>query len=160
FDNIAGVLTLSPALMDRYLSAAERVSSVAVGAAVPPTSDMYRVPGDLIQEDRFAGLPFGTRGGAGISYTFPQDGEYEFRLRLGRNQIDGIPGLTDPSQIEVSIDGERVQMFTVGGTPARPQNPAGGRPANGTAAGQTGQQSATPALLAPKASRGDFNAPR
>jgi hypothetical protein len=157
FDNIAGVLTLSPALMDRYLSAAERVSSVAVGAVVPPTSDMYRVAGDLIQEDRFAGLPFGTRGGAGISYTFPQDGEYEFRLRLGRNQIDGIPGLAEPSQIEVSIDGERVQMFTVGGTPARPQNPAGGRPASPTTAGQG---SAATALTAPKASRGDFNAPR
>src|SRR5262249_28014896 len=57
FDNIAGVLTLSPALMDRYVSAAQRVSSVAVGASVPPTSDMFRVAGDLIQEDRFAGLP-------------------------------------------------------------------------------------------------------
>ena len=115
FDNIAGVLSLSPALMDRYMSVAERVSAVAVGAAVPPTSDMFRVAGDLLQDDRMLGLPFGTRGGTAISYTFPQDGEYEFRLRLGRNQTDDIAGLADPSEIEIGIDGARVQSFTVGG---------------------------------------------
>jgi len=155
FDNIAGVLTLSPALMDRYVSAAQRVSSVAVGAAVPPTSDMFKVAGDLIQEDRFAGLPFGTRGGTAITYTFPQNGEYEFRLRLGRNQIDGIAGLAEPSQIEVSIDGARVELFTVGGNNGRgpaAQNRPSGEPAAG--------QQAAPALPAPKAARGDFNQPR
>src|SRR5206468_614939 len=104
FDNIAGALSLSPALMDRYVSAADQVSAIAVGAVVPPSSDMFKVAGDLVQEDRFEGLPFGTRGGTAIKYTFPQDGQYEFRLRLARNQIDGIPGLAEPSEIEVSID--------------------------------------------------------
>lgn len=119
FDNIAGVLSISPTLMERYMSAAQKISSVAVGVSVLPTAETIRVPGDLVQDDRMAGLPFGTRGGAGIDYVFPQDGEYEVRLRLGRDQIDNIAGLAEQSQIEVSVDGEPVKTFTVGRAGAR-----------------------------------------
>ena len=78
FDNIAGVLKLSPTLLERYLSAADKISRVAVGTASPfVTVDSFRVPDDRSQERRLPGLPFGTRGGIVIDYTFPQDAEYD-----------------------------------------------------------------------------------
>lgn len=151
FDNIAGVLSISPALMESYISAAQTVSAVAVGAFAPPTSETFRVAGDLLQDDRMSGLPFGTRGGTSIHYTFPQDGEYEFRLRLGRNQTDDIAGLAEPSEIEVDIDDARVQSFTVGGR----------RRAIGQsrAAGQGGQAAAAPPPEPPADAKLHFRVP-
>ena len=67
---------------------------------------------DLTQEDYFDGQPFGTRAGAIVRYVFPADGEYGFELRLTRDRNERIEGLTEPHQIEVSIDGERLQLFT------------------------------------------------
>ena len=64
FDNIAGVLKISPTLLERYLAAAEKVSRLAVGTLPPfPNIDYFRIADDRSQENRLPGLPFGTRGG-------------------------------------------------------------------------------------------------
>ncbi len=63
-------------------------------------------------------MPFGTRGGAAIHYTFPQDAEYEIQLRLARDRNEHVEGLTGSHQVELSLDGERVQVFTVKPPPA------------------------------------------
>ncbi len=81
FDNIAGVLRISPALMERYLSAAKTISRLAVGAPLPAVDhEVYRVVPDAQQHDHVDGLPLGTRGGLGVRHLFPLDGEYDIKV--------------------------------------------------------------------------------
>jgi hypothetical protein len=122
FDNIAGVLKMSPTLMERYLLAAQKVSRLAVGLAPPaPTIDYFRIADDLAQDDHLTGLPFGTRGGTALRYTFPMDAEYEIRVRIARDLNESVPVYADPQVVEISIDGERMGTFTLPGVggPAR-----------------------------------------
>src|SRR3954469_24061516 len=78
FDNVT-VGMLSPTLLDRYITAAEKISQLAIGAPrKKPGGDAYRIPADVTQEEHVEGLPLGTRGGTLIRHTFPQDAEYEF----------------------------------------------------------------------------------
>ena len=117
FDNIAGVLKVSPALMERYLTAARKISRTAVGSALAvPALQEFRVPEELRQDEYIEGLPLGTRGGTLIRYNFPLDGEYEIkvdlRCRMPGGQCDGSAGFADRHQLEVAIDGERVHLFT------------------------------------------------
>jgi len=117
FDNIT-VGELSPTLMERYLSAAQKISRLAVGTPVrSPGSTTIVLPADLTQEDNLSGLPVGTRGGTVVQQTFPMDGEYEVQIRLSRDRNERIEGLTEPHQMEFTLDGERVQLFRV--EPAR-----------------------------------------
>jgi hypothetical protein len=81
FDNIAGALTMSPALMEAYLSAAGKISRLALGSATAPTQWVWDVPADTAQNHQIEGLPFGTRGGIRIEHEFPADGEYAFTSR-------------------------------------------------------------------------------
>src|SRR5207249_5648632 len=81
FDNIAGALTMSPALMEAYLSAAGKISRLAIGDISAPTQAVFDVPADTAQNSHIEGLPFGTRGGILIKHQFPADGEYTFRDR-------------------------------------------------------------------------------
>src|SRR4029079_9899400 len=123
FDNIAGVLKLSPTLMERYLAAAQKISRAAVGTPPPfPTVDYFRVADDLAQDDRLPGQLFGTRGGTTIHYTFPMDAQYTIRVQLSRDLNERVPIYAEAQHLEVSIDGERVQLFTLRGvdTPAPP----------------------------------------
>ena len=116
FDNIS-VGGLSPMLLERYLSAAQKISRLAVGT--PPRSagaETVVLPADLTQEDHFDGQPFGTRAGTSVRHTFPADGDYQFELRLTRDRNELIEGLREPHQVEVSVDGERLKVFTL--TPA------------------------------------------
>ncbi len=123
FDNIAGVLKISPTLLERYLAAAEKVSRRAVGTLPPfPNIDYFRIADDRSQEDRLPGLPFGTRGGTTISYTFPMDAEYVIAVDLARNLNESLPLYYEPQDLEVSIDGERLAIFTLEGVP-RPEPP-------------------------------------
>ncbi len=116
FDNIAGVLKMSPTLLERYLSAAQRVSRLAVGTLPPaPSIDYFRVADDLSQDVHLPGFPFGTRGGTRINYVFPMDAEYEIRVRLARDLNEGVPLHTEPQHVEISIDGERMGTFTLPG---------------------------------------------
>ena len=119
FDNIT-VETLPPTLLERYLSAAQKISRLAVGAPLPaPGSHVVVLPADRTQERHVEGLPLGTRGGTTVPYTFPLDGDYEIQVRLSRNRNENVEGLTEPHDLEISLDGERVGVFTV--TPNRNQ---------------------------------------
>jgi hypothetical protein len=146
FDNIGGVLKLSPTLLERYLSAADRVSRLAVGTASPFVNvDSFRVPDDRSQERRLPGLPFGTRGGIVIDYTFPQDGEYAISAALARDINEGMPVYYEPQVLEVSIDRERVATFTLDAASSQPVEPPGPNGATG--------QPAQPRRLSPEQQR-------
>ena len=115
FDNISDLLGTSPALLERYLVAADRVSALAVGGAVAPGSDTYRIRQDRSQDQHIEGLPLGTVGGAVVHHNFPLDAEYRFSLELYRTNLEAIRGLEHPHQIEITVDGERVFIITIGG---------------------------------------------
>ena len=118
FDNNAGMLSLSPALLDRYVSAARKISRLAIGR--PPAGGAvirtYDVPLNLIQDDRQSeDLPFGSRGGAAIRHHFPVDGEYVIRARLQTNYVGYVRGIDQAHEIDFRLDGRRIQQFTFGG---------------------------------------------
>lgn len=117
FDNMADVLTVSPALMERYLSAARKTARLAVGEAPPgPVAETYEVPILYKQNDRMGDdLPFGSRGGVGIRHYFPVDGQYDLAIRLHRNYVNYIRGMGSRHELEVRLDGVLVQTFTIGG---------------------------------------------
>ena len=113
FDNVS-LGGLSPTLLERYLGASQKISRLAVGTPVrAPGEETVVLPTDLTQEDYFDGQPFGTRAGGVVRHVFPADGEYVFKLQLTRDRDYRIEGLTEPHQIEVSIDGERLQLFAL-----------------------------------------------
>ena len=110
----AGAGTFSPTLLERYLAAAQRVSRLAVGSPPPsPASHVIVLPSDLTQEDHIEGLPFGTRGGTLVHHNFPLDGGYDIQVRLSRDRNENVEGLTEPHQLEVTLDGARAQLFTI-----------------------------------------------
>jgi mono/diheme cytochrome c family protein len=116
FDNIGDLLDVSPSLLERYLTVADRVSALAVGdPATPAGSQTYHARGDQSQDIDREGMPLGTVGGLTANYNFPLDGEYEFRVGLLRTNLDGIRGLEHPHQLEIAVDGERLLLETVGG---------------------------------------------
>ena len=116
FDNIADVQGVSPALMDRYLSAAWKISSLAVGSPkILPSLEVFRVRGDTSQHDHLEGLPVGTRGGILIEHYFPVDGEYAISPRLYRNTVDMIRGLEREYDLEITLDGARIHLARFGG---------------------------------------------
>ena len=124
FDKIADFLGVSQVLLERYLSAAGRISSLAVGSLdVVPGSDTYTARQDLSQDKHVDGMPFGTVGGIKATHTFPVDGEYVVQATLYRTNVDQTRGLEHTHQIEIAVDGERVFLQTIGGTP--PGNPGG-----------------------------------
>jgi hypothetical protein len=116
FDNIGDLLDVSPSLLERYLTAADRVSALAVGdASTPASSQTWSARGDQSQDIDREGMPLGTVGGLKARYNFPLSGEYEFRVALLRNNLAGIRGLEHSHQLEISVDGERLLLETVGG---------------------------------------------
>jgi hypothetical protein len=118
FDNIAGVLKLSPTLLERYLAAADEVSRLAVGTPSPFVNiDWFRVPDDRSQERRLPGLPFGTRGGTLVDYHFPADAEYEIAVELARDLNEQVPLYAEEQRLEVAVDGERIALFTLPAVP-------------------------------------------
>ena len=116
FDNIAAVLSVSPLLLERYLTAARTISRRAIGDPdARPVFETYEVHKFLRQDDRMSeDLPFGSRGGIAFRHYFPQDGEYVIKIRLQKEARERIRGLHEPHQIDVRVDGERVTLFTVG----------------------------------------------
>jgi Protein of unknown function (DUF1592)/Protein of unknown function (DUF1588)/Protein of unknown function (DUF1587)/Protein of unknown function (DUF1585)/Protein of unknown function (DUF1595)/Planctomycete cytochrome C len=113
FDNIT-VGSLSPTLLNRYLSAAQKISRLAVGGAGGSAQlRVVRVPADRTQEEQVEGLPAGTRGGVLLEHTFPVAGEYEIGIRLTRDRNEEVEGLREPHQVEVLVDGARKAEFTV-----------------------------------------------
>ncbi len=113
FDNVT-VGNLSPTLLDRYVSAAEKISRLALGTPRrTPGGDTVRLRPDLTQESHLAGLPPGTRGGAVVPYTFPRDGEYEIQIRLARDRNELVEGLRRPHDVEILLNRAPVATFTV-----------------------------------------------
>jgi hypothetical protein len=116
FDNISDVLGVSPSLQERYLTAAGRISRLAVGdLAMRAGSDTYRVQQDVSQNQHIEGLPLGTVGGLRVQHTFPLDAEYEFRTQLYRTNLNIVRGLQYPSEFEIAVDGQQVHHVTIGG---------------------------------------------
>ena len=113
FDNVT-VGDLSPTLLHRYISAAQKISRLAIGGPhKSPGGASIRIRPDLTQEERVEGLPLGTRGGALIPYTFPLAGQYEIQIRLARDRNEHVEGLNEPHELELLLDLKRVHMFTV-----------------------------------------------
>jgi hypothetical protein len=115
YDNMSDVLTVSPALLESYISAAGKISRLALGdAEATPLVETYVVPQAVSQMRHVPGAPFGTRGGAVVTHNFPADGDYLFRLSFYYSSIGPVFGdniLADGEQIEVSVDGERVALL-------------------------------------------------
>ncbi len=117
FDNNADVLAFSPLNVERYVSAAHKISELAVG--MTPRGAVvksYEVPLNLIQDDRLSEeLPFGSRGGTAIEHFFPVDGEYRITINLQTNYVDFVRGYDQDHEIELSLDGEHLRTFSFGG---------------------------------------------
>jgi mono/diheme cytochrome c family protein len=113
FDNVM-VGNLSPTLMDRYVTAAQKVARLAVGASGQAAGgDTIRLKPEVTQERHVEGLPPGTRGGVRIPYNFPQDGEYEISVRLVRDRNEMIEGLRASATVEFLLDRKQLEVFTV-----------------------------------------------
>ena len=111
FDNLAELLFVSPTLMERYLAAARKISRLAVGdPTMPPIVDTWQLDRDLVQDGHLEGLPLGTRGGIRVRSHLPLDGEYLVTVQFAR-------AAREPHDVEVSVDGRRVEVFTVGENP-------------------------------------------
>jgi hypothetical protein len=119
FDNVGSVLTVSPILLERYLSAAGKVSRLAVGESRPrPEIYTYQAPEQLVQSGRMdEDLPFGSRAGAVFVRDFPANGEYLIRIRLLRDDGVGgvIRGVALHRRLDLRLDGARVKLFAFGG---------------------------------------------
>jgi len=119
FDNIASALKSSPLLLERYLTAALRVSDIAVGdGGADPGTATYSVSTVVTQRQHVEGLPLGTRGGLVVQHPFPADGEYVFSGRLLRTVAEGymgVEGQETPHQFIITLDGEQIFSAPVGG---------------------------------------------
>jgi cytochrome c551/c552 len=126
FDNIADALGVSPALVERYTSAATKISRWAVGNILTSTATVtYRVPADLKQTGHIEGLPLGTRGGILVHYNFPLDAEYDFKVRTRGGGI-GVGGVgVKGEELELTLNGERVKIASAASLEARIKVKAG-----------------------------------
>ena len=127
FDNLAALLSVSPLLMERYMSAAAKISRIAVGdPAARPAGETYKAAENVrgsrgtvisVQDERISeDVPFGSRGGIAIRHHFLADGEYRVKIQLqmdGNYYLRGLLG--EPHQLDVFLDGAKVQSFSVGG---------------------------------------------
>jgi mono/diheme cytochrome c family protein len=115
FDNVSDSQLFSPTLMEAYLRAASKVTSLAVGDPEAESAEaLYRVPKTLSQMERVDNAPLGTRGGLSVVHTFPADGDYSLRLELHGNACGFLfGGPTTGEQIEVSVDGDRMALIDV-----------------------------------------------
>ena len=119
FDNIDTALSVSPLLMERYLSATPKIVRFAIGdSSVRPAFETHSLPRFLMQDhDRMSeDLPFGSRGGTAVPHYFPVEGDYMIQVRLQRMARESIRGLHDEShQMDILVDGQSMKRFKVGG---------------------------------------------
>src|SRR5216117_287032 len=115
FDNVESGLQVSPALVEGYVSAAAKLSRLALGHETAPGRKIYYTREDYSQEDQVEGLPFGTRGGLLVRHYFPSDGEYIISWVPIRNTVGALyGGDSENEQIELSVDGTRLKLYQVG----------------------------------------------
>ena len=117
FDNFADALSITTSHMERYMSLARQVTRLATG--LPPAApgvETFEVPLHVVQDQRQSeDLPFGSRGGIALRYNFPVDGEYLIKVQLRRQYQDYLMGMGWQQQVDVRLDGELLERFTVGG---------------------------------------------
>ena len=117
YDNMSDVLTVSPALLESYVSAAGKISRLAVGdPEASPLVDTYVVPQAVSQMRHVPGAPFGTRGGTAVTHNFPADGDYVFRMSFYYASIGPLFGdnlAAEGEQIEIAVDGARVALLDI-----------------------------------------------
>ena len=123
FDNFAGSLSISTAHLERYMSVARQVTRMATG--LPPSNpvvETFEIPLHVLQDDRQnEDLPLGSRGGLAIRYNFPVDGEYVVKVNLQRQYQAYLKGMGWPQQLDVRLDGQLLERFSVGGeAPGQP----------------------------------------
>src|SRR5439155_3640301 len=147
FDNIAGTLGISSTLVEAYVSAAGKISRLAIGEPVPPTLVVYRTPEDTSQDYHIEGLPFGTRGGIMQKHVFPSDGEYTVTVTpiFGDNMSPTGFGSVPCEKLEILLDGERLALVDWQGSRrlGAPQANCGG---DSPSAPQRGARGAAPGL--------------
>jgi Protein of unknown function (DUF1588)/Protein of unknown function (DUF1592)/Protein of unknown function (DUF1585)/Protein of unknown function (DUF1587)/Protein of unknown function (DUF1595)/Planctomycete cytochrome C len=112
FDNVT-VGDLPPALLDRYITAAQKISRQAVGVSTEPEITAIRVRSDITQEYHVPGLPLGTRGGVLVKHVFAQEGEYEVQVRLQRDRNEQVEGMRGQHQLQILLNREVKSEFTV-----------------------------------------------
>jgi len=118
FDNNADVLSVTPALMARYMSAATKISRLAIGdPAIRPVKQVYAASQFGRQDSRITeDLVFGTHGGFAVRHPFPLDGDYTFKVRLQRNTVGNtIRGIDAEHEIELRLDRALAKRFNIGG---------------------------------------------
>jgi len=129
FDNIAGTLGLSSTLVEAYVTAAQKISRLALGVPEEPTLVVYRAREDTSQDYHIEGLPLGTRGGLLVEHLFPSDGEYTITVTpiFGDNMTPIGFGSVPCEQLEILMDGERLALmdWNGGGRAPRTQCPGG-----------------------------------
>ncbi len=113
FDNMAGSLNSSPALVEAYVSAAAKISRLALGHELETTQKEYHAPPDYSQNRHVVGLPFGSRGGLLVEHFFPADGEYVFNWTPVRSNAGGMFGPGTGEKLELTIDGEQMKVWDV-----------------------------------------------
>src|SRR5437762_12467980 len=140
FDNIAGALGVSSTLVEAYVSAAQKISRLAIGEAATPSLTVYRTPEDTSQDYHIEGLPFGTRGGMLVKHVFPSDGEYQVTITpiFGDNMSPTGFGSVPCEKLEVLLDSERIQMLDWQGGGRAPAANCGGQAAPAVQSGQSG----------------------
>lgn len=113
FDNVT-VTELSPLLLNRFISAAQEISRVAMGGKQrSPGGVTVRLPADRTQDTHIEGLPLGTRGGGIVEHTFARDGQYEIQVRLARDRDEEIEGLKEKHELDFLLDRKRVHRLTI-----------------------------------------------
>jgi mono/diheme cytochrome c family protein len=116
FDNIGDILSMSPALLERYMTAAGTISRLAIGdTGIPSITQAYTIPYTKWQDERASeDLPFGSRGGLAVRHYFPVDGEYLIKIVLQRAYQNQIRGLNERNQVELRLDKQLLKQFAVG----------------------------------------------
>jgi hypothetical protein len=143
FDNIAGALGISSTLVEAYVTAAQKISQLAMGVPEEPTLVVYRTREDTTQDYHVPGLPFGTRGGLLVDHVFPSDGEYTITVTpiFGDNMSPTGFGSVPCEQIAILLDGERLGLMDWnGGGRAPAAQCRGGRKSGPGRSGQSGPE--------------------
>jgi len=142
FDNIAGALGISSTLVEAYVTAAQKVSRLAVGEAEDPTLVVYRTREDTSQDYHVEGLPFGTRGGLLVEHLFPSDGEYTITATpiFGDNMTPIGFGSVPCEQLEFLLDSERLALVDWNGGGRAPATECRGRVQAAVRTGQDGPE--------------------
>ena len=140
FDNIAGALGVSSTLVEAYVSAAQKISRLAIGEPATTSLTVYRTPEDTSQDYHIEGLPFGTRGGMLKEHVFPSDGEYQVTITpiFGDNMSPTGFGSVPCEKLEVLLDGERIALMDWQGGGRTPTANCGGRQVAEVRSGQSG----------------------